>query len=298
MGRFSLYFIVLLSIICSESIHAQENNTINSLSPEIKPGEIIVKLDEKPTSGNSKTPILNQRALQNLPFARSASHITNQPIAEQSHISGIYKVQLKEGESVAMAIRRVKQYSNVVYAEPIYANYLLSTPNDPKANPTTGDQYYLTNIKAYEAWDITKGNSKIIIGISDTGVDFNHNDISPKIYTNPIEIENNLDDDNNGYIDDINGYDFANEDNNAQSVGNFHGNRVAGIAGAATNNNVGMAGVGYNSTVSPLKIFKDNENFSFNAYESITYAADNGYDIINLSWGGSEQTKPIYPRHY
>lgn len=278
---FSIFITGFYTKLCAQELGILSN-------PQMKADEIIVKLQESHNGlGDQSSRTLTPRSLAALPFALAAHPISNHPVNSDSRLAGIYRVQLKENESVTRALRRIRQYGNVRYAEPVYAHYSLSTPNDPKAHPTTGDQYYLKNIKAYEAWDITKGSGEIIIGISDTGIDFTHNDISSKIYTNPLEIENNLDDDNNGYVDDINGYDFAENDNSPQCVGNFHGNRVAGLAGAATNNEIGMAGVGYHSTISPLKIFKDNENFSFNAYESILYAADNGYDVINLSWGSA-----------
>jgi hypothetical protein len=287
MKKLFIIGILIFDLLGTKMLLAQsKSDSIASTvieSEEVR--EIVVKFSTQNQAKRSGAKFLPAQALSAMPFAKAAIPFSEKTFSPNSSLSGIYRIELKEGESAQAVIRQLKQYVNVLYAEPMHQESLLHVPNDPKANTTTGDQGYLSVIKAYEAWDITKGNKNIIIGISDTGVDFAHNDISPKIYTNPNEIENNLDDDNNGYIDDLHGYDFAEGDNNPQCVISFHGNRVAGLAGAATNNGIGMAGTGYNCTISPLKVFRDNQNTSYNSYESILYAADNGYDVLNLSWG-------------
>ncbi|MFT6866315.1 MAG: hypothetical protein ACJA08_001146, partial [Cyclobacteriaceae bacterium] len=248
---------------------------------------VVVKIKSSTATLSTGQKSLSLTTSPNLPFTNSMKPMVSHPLKKNSALSGIYKIQIKEGENIIDILRELRTYADVAYAEPIFLEKLLQIPNDPLAHPTTGSQYYLEKIKAYDAWDISTGSSDIIIGISDTGIDFTHEDISPKIYTNPNEILNGIDDDENGFIDDIHGFDFGDDDNDPQCGNSFHGNFVAGVAGASTNNTIGISGVGYNSTISPLKVFPDNAFLAYAAYEGIVYAADNGYDVINLSWGST-----------
>ncbi len=123
------------------------------------------------------------------------------------------------------------------------------TPNDPSFQTS---QQYLNVIKAQEAWDINTGNEEIIIAIVDTGVDWEHPDLSANIWNNSDEIDNNgIDDDVNGFIDDVRGWDFGGTagiaDNNPKEDRADHGTLVAGLASAVTNNEIGIASIGFKS---------------------------------------------------
>lgn len=211
----------------------------------------------------------------------------NQRTDSPSILTGIYIIHCDNKQSVLALCERLNLYSNVVYAEPIYEEELLYIPNDPEAQQG-GSQEHLSVIKAYEAWDINQGNPNMVIGIIDSGLDLTHEDISANIYINENEIpDNNFDDDENGYVDDYQGYDFADNDPAPQAETSFHGNRVGGVAGAVTDNEIGIAGTGFNTKISPLKAFQTTSNISKGNYEAIIYAADNNYDVINLSWGSA-----------
>jgi len=200
---------------------------------------------------------------------------------------------------------KISHISNVQWAEPYYLGQILFFPNDPLYNK----QYALKKISAGEAWNITKGDSTIIIAIVDTGVDWKHPDLRANIWTNPGEIPNNgIDDDHNGYIDDVHGWDFGGlngtPDNNPMEDRPDHGTHVAGIASAVTNNNIGVASIGFNSTIMPVKVSQDNirakngEPLIVYPLKGITYAVDNGAKIINCSWGSysysnAEQIMPL-----
>ena len=158
---------------------------------------------------------------------------------------------------------------------------LLLVPNDPQNSL----QDYLAIIKAYDAWNVTKGNPDIIIAISDNGVDYDHEDLTANHYLNLADPIDGLDNDGNGRVDDYYGYDIADGDNDPSSSSDSHGTMVAGIASASANNGTGIAGVGYNSSYYPIKVFRSSTGLSFGTYESITYAAELGIDVINLSWG-------------
>jgi hypothetical protein len=167
------------------------------------------------------------------------------------------------------------------YVEPKNTHLPLFVPND--ANIL--NQYYLSKIHAYDGWDISKGDSTIIIGISDTGFDFTHLDLSGSVAYNVNDTIDGIDNDNDGYIDNYRGWDLGANDNNPQITSGNHGLFVSAIAGARANNSIGMAGVGFNSKILPLKITNSSELIT-QGYESIVYGATHGCSVINCSWGG------------
>lgn len=172
------------------------------------------------------------------------------------------------------------------YVEPYYLPELTFTPNDPLLS----QQYYLGLIDAYNAWNINQGDTSITIGITDTGWEPAHPDLISKIKINYADPINGIDDDNDGYIDNYYGWDLGMNDNNALFESTSHGVAVTGIAAAATNNNNGIAGVGFNSTFLPVKI-SNAAGILTHAYQGVVYAADHGCFIINCSWGSYENSR-------
>lgn len=198
---------------------------------------------------------------------------------------------------------------DVEYAVPAFIYYPTYTPNDPRL----GNQWLRNKIQLLDAWDVVKGDRNIVIGIADSGIDITHEDLSDNIWTNPDEIpDNNIDDDNNGKIDDVHGWDFIGNitaqqfvsgafrpDNDVKPVhgSNTHGTHVSGCAAAVTDNGIGIAGPAFNSQILPMKLSCDNVNPNqggargiLRGYEAILYAAEMGADIINCSWGGPGYT--------
>ena len=157
-----------------------------------------------------------------------------------------------------------------------------ASPNDP-LYPQQG---WLTLINAPAAWDSTTGDTSQVIAILDTGVDWNHPDLAPNIWINPGEIPGNgLDDDVNGYVDDIRGWDFINNDGNPMDD-NSHGTHVAGIAAARGNNATGIAGVAWNAKIMPVKMLQSSgTGTTAGLAAAIGYAASNGATVINMSLG-------------
>ncbi len=228
---------------------------------------------------------------------------------------GLAVVSLPEGMSVADACIQFNQSANVLYAEPNYKYKLLTVPNDPMFSDLWGfDNTGQTggtedaDIDAPEAWDIQTGNPNIIIAVTDTGIDYTHPDLANNMWVNSEEMRGSpdVDDDGNGYVDDIYGYDFAGavardpDDEDSDPMDNhFHGTHVAGIIGAVGNNGVGVAGVCWNVKMMALKVFADDYNvepevFVSEAVEAIGYAVDNGARIINASWGGNFHSQALY----
>lgn len=159
----------------------------------------------------------------------------------------------------------------LLLAKPAFA----FTPNDPYFI----DQWHLGRINMSRAWDIVGNSSSVTIAIIDSGVDIAHPDLIGNLWTNTNEVPgDNLDNDNNGYIDDIHGWNFTNNNNNPQDT-DGHGTAVAGVVAAATNNALGVAGVSFNSKIMVLKV-----STSLQISDAIKYAVDNGAKVISASF--------------
>ncbi len=147
------------------------------------------------------------------------------------------------------------------------------------------------DIRAPEAWKLGF-DADIPIAIIDQGVDINHPDLVDNLWTNPKEIAgNNFDDDKNGYIDDIHGWNFA--DGTANVIPRDHGTHVAGITGAKGNNGIGVSGVAWNTQLMTLDVFGNADRAPFQAQiDAIKYAVNNGAKVINMSLGGNYKINP------
>ncbi|MCG2692564.1 S8 family serine peptidase [Candidatus Parcubacteria bacterium] len=183
--------------------------------------------------------------------------------------------------------------SNAVFA------YL---PTDPGFRT---EQWYLQKIKASQAWDFTKGSEDIVIAILDSGVDIDHPDLKDNIWVNAGEISGDgIDNDNNGYIDDIHGWDFVGNDNNPQpdilgvpynEAGANHGTIIAGVLGARGDNAKGIAGITWYSKIMPLRVLNSvGLGDSGAAVQAIDYAIVQGADIINMSFVGPDYSSAMY----
>lgn len=144
------------------------------------------------------------------------------------------------------------------------------------------------------AWDIETGDPNLIIAVPDSGLNMSHPDIVSQLWLNTPEIINGIDDDSNGFIDDINGWDWVNSDNDPTDD-HGHGTNVIGIIGAAANNGFLFSGVNWNSKIMPLKVIDENNSATYSAMaSSIYYAVDNGAKVISMSIGGSSTSTAIY----
>ncbi len=156
-------------------------------------------------------------------------------------------------------------------------------PNDPNFSL----QWALFKIHALAGWDVSHGNSSVVIAIVDIGTDFRHSDLAQRVWVNQAEADgqSGVDDDGNGYIDDVNGWDFYDDDPDPRPRSDDrHGTHVAGIACAGTDNGYGIAGVSWNCNVMPIRAGVGRG--ITHGFEGLIYAVANGADIVNLSWGG------------
>lgn len=165
---------------------------------------------------------------------------------------------------------------------------------DVSSNPDYAKQQYLDDHKIHDSWQYAAdncrnpgGSSDVVVAVIDTGVDYSHLDLRNNIWINTAEIPGNgIDDDGNGYIDDVYGWNFVG-DNNDPKDDNGHGTHVAGII-AAENNDIGSVGVAYNCKVMVLKAGNSSGYFNnSDIAEAIRYAYMNGASVINMSFGGS-----------
>ena len=214
--------------------------------------------------------------------------------------------------SGSLSVEKIlKQYRSNPIFEYIEPDYIVTKgtispqatfPNDPSFNQlwglhNTGQSGGTpdADIDAPEAWDIQTGNPNLVIGVLDTGVDYNHQDLVGNIWTNPGEIANDgIDNDGNGYVDDIRGWDFAYNDNNPSDV-HGHGTHVSGTIAGKGNNGVGVTGVAWNAKIMPLKFLNDQGSGSTsNAILAINYATAKGVKLTNNSWGGGGFSQGLY----
>ncbi|MEN6294287.1 MAG: S8 family serine peptidase, partial [Methanobacterium sp.] len=211
-------------------------------------------------------------------------------IKEYSEVKGLQLVRIPANISLKDAIAKYKKNSNVIYAESNYAYAENSIPDDTYYDY----QWGLSQVNASEAWNITTGSHKVIIAVIDSGIDLNHPDLKANIWINKGEIPgNSIDDDHNGYIDDVYGWNFISGNSNI-SDDDGHGTHVAGIIAAEGNNSKGVTGVMWSATIMSLK-FLDNEGNGYvdDAVSAIRYATKMGASIISCSWGGSEYSQAL-----
>ncbi|PKL61210.1 MAG: hypothetical protein CVV31_12595 [Methanomicrobiales archaeon HGW-Methanomicrobiales-2] len=150
------------------------------------------------------------------------------------------------------------------------------------------------DIDAPEAWSITTGSRDVIVAVIDSGVMYTHPDLAANIWTNPGEVpDNGFDDDNNGYIDDVYGWDFYDADNDPGDF-NGHGTHCAGTIAAAGNNSLGVAGVMWDAKIMPLRFLgPDGRGDTAGAVLAIRYATEMGADVISCSWGGGGYSQTL-----
>jgi len=214
------------------------------------------------------------------------------------------KINLKNNKNLS----QIKNNPNVEYIE---ENFIYKTMNAP-VDKDFSKQWGLNNdgknsgswwsrgiagvdISALKAWEITKGSKDIKIAVIDTGVDYTHEDLKNNIMINTAE-KNGLpgvDDDGNGYIDDIYGYDFANSDADPMD-GHGHGTHCAGVIGAS-HNSIGIAGIMAHVEILPIKFLTDSGSGTLEgALLAIDYARMRGVNIMSNSWGGGGRSQALF----
>ena len=303
-------FLLVVSVFWTLSVFAQSvKNQAFKLPNNLKThhfeqSTIIVKFKE--VFFTDKTTNSLTSAINNLGLSISSIHPVIKPITlnkqdlatqqsiDQIGINRIFEIKYQNNISVEEAINTLLKNSNVEYAEPQYIYSTFSEPNDSAY--VNNNQYYLSNIKASQAWSLQANANGIVIAIVDSGSDLEHEDLADNIYLNLNDPINGIDDDQDGYIDNYKGWDFVGlsasnlkEDNNPDVTADSceHGVHVSGLASAVTNNIKGIASLAQNAKLMIVKVgADDNANAIYRGYDGIIYAVDHGAKIINCSWGG------------
>jgi subtilisin family serine protease len=207
----------------------------------------------------------------------------------------MYIFHVDESSDVLTAYEAFRHSSDIEYSDLYDIPHIFYTPNDPSINA----QWHLAKVEAYNAWDILRGDTTrtAIISICDTGVYWMHPDLTANMWINdPEDLNGNgtmdsgdfngLDDDGNGYVDDVIGWDSGNYDNDPQEDSPTHGTHVAGCASEVTDNATNGAGLGFSARIMANK----GANYAGQltaVYQAMIWAANNGADIINCSWGST-----------
>ena len=203
---------------------------------------------------------------------------------------------------VDVAIERLSPW--VLYAERDWVVRKSLTPNDPSfvntwgmnntGQTVNGDPGVANaDINAPEAWNTFTGNANFKIAIIDTGTQYTHPDLAANIFNNTAELVNGIDDDGNGYVDDIRGWDFFSIDNNPDDT-DGHGTHTAGTVGAVGNNGVGVAGVNWACKLVPLRFLGPTGGFTSDAVLAVNYCRTNNIKVSNNSWGGGGFTQTLF----
>ncbi len=254
---------------------AMENNP----GLDAVPGQVIVKFrnGDEGLKGLARN-VVNGRTIRNLKGVQGLEH-------------------LEVGMPVDQAVEVLSALPFVEYAEPDYIVRPLAAPNDQfiglqwgvnntgqSVNGVTGTPD--ADIDGFEAWDVRTSAANIIVAVIDSGVQWSHPDLDGNIWVNGDEIAGNgIDDDGNGYVDDVRGWDFFDNDNNPDDT-DGHGTHCAGTVGAEGNNGIGVAGVAWDVQIMPLRFIGPFGGSTSDAIEAVNYAVANGAKISNNSWGG------------
>jgi subtilisin family serine protease len=306
-----LNFMIRTRVIEGSAQSIAKNNTVSSAQPPAgtavstaksknlnfladnkpyKQGELIVRFAAKP-NGRLHTLAEKNRILS----ALGAGSVKR----EFKLVSGLSTIKLPPGLTVEQALQKLNKAADILYAHPNYLVQAFSTiPNDTRFNELWGMHNtgqtggtVGADIHAPQAWDIATGSRDIIVAVIDTGVDYTHPDLAANMWTNEAELHGSagFDDDGNGYIDDIYGYDFVNNDGDPMDdfTDIYHGTHCSGTIGAIGNNAEGVAGVCWKVKIMAIKFLDSGGGGSTeDAISSVEYSVLMGANLSSNSWGG------------
>lgn len=269
------------------------------LKTESVPDELIVKFKEteEPTESFKRQ---HQLKSADKILARFKFRETLLDKLKKSGVERLYKLKIEDSSKKDEILKSLNADPKVEYAEPNFIYRTTATPNDQDFSKlwglfNTGQTGGTAgaDIDASLAWNITK-SSNIVVGVIDTGVDYTHEDLAANMWKNPGEIAGNgIDDNGNGFVDDVYGWDFVNDDSNPMDD-HGHGTHVAGTIGGVGNNGVGVAGVNWTAKIAALKFLNRNgSGTTADAIQAVQYANLMGIKITNNSWGGGGYSQAL-----
>lgn len=264
-----------------------------NLDKEHVPGELIVKFRDNKSFASLQ--------------ALNAMGVTTKTVFQSSGALVIKFPTMLDGDNLMERARELNARPDVEYVEANTILHAFVTPNDPSFEKQYGMYNKATpgvDIHAPQAWDMSTGSKNVVVGVIDTGIDYNHPDIAPNYWTNPGESgmdangkdkkTNGVDDDGNGYIDDYRGWDFANNDNDPVDD-NDHGTHCAGVIGARGNDGVGVSGINWNVSLVGIKFLTGTGSGTLeNAVKAIEYSTSLGLTLTSNSWGGGAFSQTMF----
>lgn len=296
------------------AVRSYESPWMQWKQEDIVPGVVMVKFNRgitiaegsTLTSSGSLSALIARAGVASLVQAfPSILPATDQEIANgKEDVSRIYYAYLPITLDSRIAARTLSSSDDIEYAEPKRYQRVFDIPNDPLVTSQTAA---FTRMNAFNGWTIGKGDSNIVIATVDGGTYWQHTDLIDNVWINSAEDinhnghfdpgpppsgdEDGIDQDGNGKVDDVVGWNFANNSNNPRGLsgtpGNAeHGTNTASMFGARTNNGIGMAGTSWNCRLMPVCASSATDGFIQYGYEGIVYAYQKGASVINCSWGG------------
>ena len=254
-------------------------------SHNYRPGELLVRLSSQQNSLQSD--LLQEHGLKLLDrFEMSAAG----PQSTQQQ-GDILHLKLPQGSSLDEVRKALAKDPRVAYTA---TNDVLQSFGQVQPDDLSTGLWGLPTIEAPQAWAITTGDRETapLVGVIDSGIDYNHPELKANIWTNPNEVANGLDDDGNGVVDDLHGYDAAGRDGDPMDDGS-HGTHVAGTIAAGGNDGPGVVGVAWQAQLMPLKFLSGGFGDIASAIAAIQYADSQGVRITSNSWGGSNYNQAL-----
>lgn len=305
--------LILTSLIviacCATALSATETNVPGKVYVKMKPAFSYMNADGSGMRTKTWSELVPGAAIEGVvSFSTIAKANAKKQTAAAKAKSAVdirlyHQLSFDPSIPVEVMISQLLKSGVVEMAEPVYLDKAMYKPNDPRIS----NQYYLDLVKAFQGWDISKGSPEVIIAILDSGVDASHPDLAANIYTNEADQPGDgIDNDNDGFIDNYWGWDFAGSDYQTLEGDNDprtdlananHGTMVAGAASAVTDNTTGIAGLGFNAKLMILKHTADNDDrnegsgYLSNILQGVLYAATHGADIINASYGSTQYSQ-------
>ena len=290
--------IVLLNVVVLAIYTYSASGTDNEQVIDMLPNVVVIKFNNQPIFKNSKiltddndlNDLLIKNNILSLKSVLKKNQIQKLNTATYD-LSKIYYGSFSGDKSPLQVSKSLEGNPLIEYAEPKYTQQLYTIPNDSLFHI---QKNYFDIIHVPSVWEFVHGeNSDIILAVVDAGTDIRHSDLSDNIWSNLQEINGiaGLDDDRNGFIDDFHGWNFAQNSGDPTGIGTMpfnadHGTYISGIVSAISNNKKGISGTSWNATIMPVNAASESKDRVISyGYEGILYAAQNGADVINCSWG-------------
>ncbi len=293
MKRFLFFLAAFMIFTACGTDDNKKSTTQNSSGCQVTPKEVLVGTVFNEMAPSQRFIVkLSPRVHGSATLKKRALAALPSQVAKDGIASDTYRLQYPNAIT-AREVARSFNAEDFAYIEPDYEVHTTLLSNDPSLD----SQWAHEKVDSADAWDITRGSDKVIVAILDSGVDYSHPDLAGNMWTNSGEIAGNgIDDDGDGYVDDVYGWNFANDNSNpkADDSPSYHGTHVAGTVGAVGGNGVGISGHAQVVKLMALKFLGSNgSGYTSDAVRGIDYAIAHKANIISNSWGGGGYSQSL-----